>query len=92
MHLSPEKGLICCLLNRAWNILSNTQLFEEEVNKLRVILANNSYPRIFFNNNLQSFLSRSQTNEDLPLIDTPNEPESKKTSLNTLCWMGLNHI
>ena len=51
-----KRGLVKCLLNRAYNICSSTILFDEQVTYLRKIFSLNAYPISFFNSILREFL------------------------------------
>ena len=58
--LKWKRGLVLCLLHRAYNTCSNSVLFRKEVSILRTMFTNNGYPTFIFRNILQSFLSKKQ--------------------------------
>ena len=45
-----------CLLNRAWKICSNSDLFHQEINFIKSTLAANGYPSNFLNSCINRFL------------------------------------
>ena len=63
-----KRGLILCLLHRAYNTCSSAELFHNEISNLRTMFLNNGYPATIFRNVLQSFLFRKRNpisaNED----------------------------
>ena len=61
--MSWKRSIILCLLHRAYNICSSSELFHLEVGTLRNIFARNGYPTAFFNKVLGNFL-RSKTQTD----------------------------
>lgn len=52
-------GLINCLLNRIWRICTNQNNRDEEVVKLRVILAKNEYPVEVINTTIDKYIART---------------------------------
>ena len=48
-------GLITCLLNRIWDICSDSNYFHQEVEKLKTMFADNGYPTKFFNAAYEKF-------------------------------------
>ena len=55
-----KQGLINCFLHRAKNICSTNTLFYSEVKNLRNIFYNNGYPKNFFDQVLQRFISSTR--------------------------------
>ena len=51
-----KTGLVNCLLNRAWKICSNSDLFHQEINFIKSTLAANGYPSNFLNSCINRFL------------------------------------
>jgi hypothetical protein len=62
-------GLINCLLNRIWRICTNQKHREEEIIKLKVILAKNKYPNEIIENNVDKYISK---------ITLPTQPKPTK--------------
>ena len=62
-------GLINCLLNRIWSICTTQQHKDEEITKLRIILAKNDYPPKVVDDAIEKFTTRKAT---------PTEPKPKK--------------
>ena len=50
-------NLISCLLNRAWNICSTTDLFHKEVECIKQLLFANGYPANFIRHHVNKFIS-----------------------------------
>ena len=57
-----KKGLIKCLLNRAFLICSTWKLFHGEVCKLKEFLLKNAYPVHYFEQIVKDFLSHKLNN------------------------------
>ena len=55
---SYKIGLIKCLLNRAWKICSNYELFHLEVLKTKAILRKNEYPCSVIDKEIKKFMNR----------------------------------
>ena len=51
-----KTGLVNCLLNRAWKICSNSDLFHQEIKFIKSTLAANGYPSNFLNSCTNRFL------------------------------------
>ena len=62
-------GLINCLLNRIWKICTTQEQKDEEVSKLRVILAKNEYPENVIKDTIDKYIAR---------ITIPNQPKPQK--------------
>ena len=61
-----KTGLIKCLLSNARKICTSEALFKSEVEQLRMMFADNGYPRIFFENTFEKFIAsqeKFETNE-----------------------------
>ena len=56
-------NLLTCLLNRAWRICSNSDLFHKEVIFIKDTLSANGYPSTFVNTITQKFINRKQSND-----------------------------
>ena len=65
-------GLVICLLNRIWDICSDSTYFQQEVEKLKVMLTNNGYPLKFFNAAFEKFWN------------SKNNPRSKEKDNNDI--------
>ena len=66
---SWKKGLIFCLLNRAKSICSSASLFNIEVNNLKDMFINNSYPVWFFDNVYKQFLDKLNISSTCNTVD-----------------------
>jgi hypothetical protein len=62
-------GLINCLLNRIWKICSSQKHRDEEVVKLKVILAKNEYPKEIIEKTIDKYIAR---------ITLPTQPKPEK--------------
>ena len=51
-------GLITCLLDRAWNICSSSELYNNEVNMIRGFLLQNDFPLDVINKTVETFNSK----------------------------------
>ena len=86
-------GLILCLLNRAWKICTSTELFSNEVIKIKQIFVENGYPVSFlnrvcekFHNNLYNTTDNSEVSDHeepnivlkLPFINKPSKVFAKR--------------
>ena len=59
-----KSGLIMCLLHRAKKICSSTELYVQELKRLRHIFRNNGYPDWFINNTIKKFEKRQNNSPD----------------------------
>ena len=80
---SFKRGLVNCLVNRAWHICSNFDLFHSELDYLRTVLASSGYPTNFVDSCIRRFLDKKYTNEELPMFGP-----KRKTSfyIFTILW------
>jgi hypothetical protein len=62
-------GLINCLLNRIWKICTTQEQKDEEVSKLRIILAKNEYPNNVIEETINKYIAR---------ITLPAQPKPQK--------------
>ena len=63
----PKHGnlvLLCVFLHRAKNICSTSELYLQEVNKLRVIFQMNGYPNLFINDTIRKFEELNANTKD----------------------------
>ena len=61
-----KKGLIYCLINRAFNVCSSASLFDTELLKLQNIFGMNGYPRSLFWKVFQKFKARKIDEDETP--------------------------
>ena len=59
--LKWKSGLVLCLLNRCWDICSNRNYFQIEVNKLKTMFMNNGYSAKFFDTAFERFWKSKNT-------------------------------
>ena len=71
-----KTGIIKCLLSNARKICTSEVLFKSEVDKLRMMFAANGYPRAFFNNTLEKFLT-SQERVEVDDLDEVEETDRR---------------
>ena len=50
-------NVIKCLLERAWKICSNNDLFHKEIIKIKIILNKNNYPKAIIDKQINNFLN-----------------------------------
>ena len=74
-----KKGLVKCLLNRAWNICSSVENFDQEVDFIRSILAKNGYPLNFFDTITKNFIQSKYTHD---VKDPEYGPEKRYIYVN----------
>jgi hypothetical protein len=74
-----KRGLVKCLINRAWRICSCLDGFCQEVKVIKSILANNGYPQNFVENIVTKF-TKSKFSPDAK--ETVYGPEKKPCFLN----------
>ena len=60
-----KKGLITCLLHRAYIVCSSWSLFNDEIEKIRKFMSINGYPNCFFDKIVQKFLDKKFKNSGL---------------------------
>ena len=63
-----KRGLIQCMLHRAYTISSNWSLFDKEVDFLKRTFAANGYPTHMFNSLVEKFLSKKFEPEPKPVV------------------------
>ena len=80
---SYKKGLVNCLVFRAWKICSSFELFHKEMEYLKSILAANGYPGNFVDSVIGRFLDKQYSPPSPPVFG----PE-KKTVLLCLPFSG----
>ena len=64
-----KKGVITNLLHRGYQTSSNIEIFNQEINRLKQLLANNNYPMKLVDNCVNSFLQSKLSNERNNLDD-----------------------
>ena len=74
-----KKGLVKCLLNRAWNICSSVENFDQEVDFIRSILAKNGYPLNFIDTITKNFIQSKYTHD---VKDPEYGPEKRYIYVN----------
>ena len=82
-----KTGLVNCLLNRAWKICSNSDLFHQEINFIKSTLAANGYPSNFLNSCINRFL---KTKTLIGLKNLNLDPNERTYSLN--CHTKVNKV
>ena len=85
-----KRGLVNCLLYRAWRICSTYTLFHQEVTFIRQILLSNDYPETFIDSCINRFVSSKMTNGygvSLPMFG----PDKKRIVLS-LPFCGSNSL
>ena len=80
-----KTGIIKCLLSNARKICTSEVLFKSEVDKLRRMFAANGYPRTFFNNTLEKFL----TSQEMVEVDNLDKVEEiDRRHIFGVPWVG----
>ena len=72
--IAPSKwkfGLIICLLKRIWDICSDNNYFQQEVEKLKTMFLRNGYPVKFLNSAFEQF-QNSKNGDGTKKSDDPN--------------------
>ena len=72
-----KRGLVTCLVNRAWRICSTYELFHLELDFIRKTLNANGYPTNFIESCVHRFLSSKFSENSLPVVG----PEKKSVYL-----------
>ena len=80
-----KRGLVQCVLHRAWNICSDYQRFNTEVQHLKSLLLANGYPLNF----LESCISKYINSRYTPASNPVYGPD-KKTVTVSLPFCGIN--
>ena len=80
-----KTGIIKCLLSNARKICTSEVLFKSEVDKLRMMFAANGYPRAFFNNTLEKFLT---SQERVEVDDLDEVEETDRRHIFGVPWVG----
>ena len=60
-----KTGLVNCLLNQAWKICSNSDLFHQEIKFIKSTLAANGYPSNFLNNSGTNRFLKAKTSDQI---------------------------
>lgn len=66
-------GLIYCFMDRIWRICSENHLRDEEVRKLRYILAKNDYPEHVVNREIEKFISSRTLSTNSSVINNSEQ-------------------
>ena len=83
-----KRGLVYCLVSRAWRLCSNYHLFHEELLFIKNVLLSNGYPGNFVDSCVQRFLNRAMgTNTTSTIFG----PERMKIYLS-LPYAGLSSM
>ena len=64
-----KKGVITNLLHRGYKTSSNIEIFNQEINRMKQLLANNNYPMKLVDNCVNSFLQSKLSNDRNNLDD-----------------------
>ena len=77
-----KRGLLCCLLHRAWTVCSSRARFDEEVAKLKDIFLKNGYAEKFFKKIHSMFVIRK---ERPPENNQESQNDEEETKRYVLC-------
>ena len=64
-----KKGVVTNLLHRGYKTSSSIEIFNQEINRLKQLLANNNYPMKIVDNCVNSFLQSKVSNKTSNLVD-----------------------
>ena len=77
-----KRGLVNCLLHRAWRLCSDYVLLHKEIEYIKDMLASNGYPATFLDSCTQKSLNKK--NSVVPELVSPLGPEKKQVFLSYL--------
>lgn len=81
-----KRGLVNCLLTRAWKLCSNYEILDKEIKFIRTLLVANGYPATFLDNCIHRFLSNKMSPS--PPVYGPE----KKPIFISLPYCGLESV
>ena len=70
--MSYKIGLVRCLINRAFKISSSYIVFHNELEKVKILLQRNMYPKGVINNQIKTILDKQFT------VDSGTTSENKR--------------
>ena len=80
-------GLIRCLIHRAFKISSSYIIFHNELEKIKILLQKNMYPKSVIDNQIKTFLDKQFT------VDCGTTSEKQKTLNYSLPYIGhFSHV
>ena len=77
-----KKGVITNLLHRGYKTSSSIEIYNQEINRLKQLLANNNYPMKLVDNCVNSFLQSKLNNESNNLDDKTKNKIYYKNQMN----------
>ena len=85
--MSYKIGLIRCLIHRAFKFSSLYIIFHNELEKIKILLQKNMYPKSVIDNQIKTFL-----NKQFP-VDSGTTSEKQKTLNYSLPYIGhISHV
>ena len=85
--MSYKIGLVRCLINRALKINSSYIIFHNELEKVKILLQKNMYPKSIIDNQIKSFLDKQFT------VDGGTNSERQKTLHYSSPYIGhFSHV
>ena len=85
--MSYKIGLIRCLIHRAFKISSSYIIFHNELEKIKILLQKNMYPKSVIDNQIKTFLDKQFT------VDSGTTSEKQKTLHYSLPYIGhFSHV
>ena len=87
MPKSFKRGLVNCLLYRAWKICSTYLLFHQEITFIKNILLSNGYPETFLDSCINKFVA-SKVEKKSVTADPVFGPDKKRVVV-TLPYCGV---
>ena len=75
-------GLIRCLIHRAFKISSSYIIFHNELEKIKILLQKNMYPKSVIDNQIKTFLDKQFT------VDSGTTSEKQKALHYSLPYIG----
>ena len=85
--VSYKIGLIRCLIHRAFKISSSYMIFDIELEKIKILLQKNMYPKSVIDNQIKTFLDKQFT------VDSVTTSEKQKTLHYSLPYIGhFSHV
>ena len=85
--MSYKIGLIKCLIQRAFKIISSYIIFHNELEKIKILVQKNMYPKSVIDNQIKTFLDKQFT------VDSGTTSEKQKTLHYSLPFIGhFSHV
>ena len=85
--MSYKIGLIRCLIHRAFKISSSYIIFRNELEKIKILLQKNMYPKNVIDNQIKTFLDKQCT------VESDTTSEKQKTLHYSLPYIGhFSHV